>query len=216
MAIFNSYVKLPEGIWRHKGLYVFSVSECPFCSDGPTSGRTLGTQFDEAVLLYAVSAWWTCEEEHCRLCVFSHVTWIQQVGAFCSSVDCVFFLDPFGSLKRCLLPFLPLSQQKNGKICVQDLWPTNHWAEQWISSLLLGWATEGGFSTLVSAFVIHSPSWIFLNFLSRAPQQADPQTVSSQEVIQFTWKVPSYALDRSNHFDPRWSNHYFFKIIFDN
>ena len=115
MAIFNSYVKLPEGIWRHKGLYVFSVSECPFCSDGPTSGRTLGTQFDEAVLLYAVSAWWTCEEEHCRLCVFSHVTWIQQVGAFCSSVDCVFFLDPFGSLKRCLLPFLPLSQQKMGR-----------------------------------------------------------------------------------------------------
>jgi hypothetical protein len=89
------------------------------------------------------------------------------------------------------LPFLPLSQQKNGEICVQDLWPTNHWAEQWISSLLLGWATEGGFSTLVSAFVIHSPSWIFLNFLSRAPQQADPQTVSSQEVIQFRGRASS-------------------------
>ena len=98
-----------------------SVSECPFCSDGPTSGRTPGTQFDEAVLLYAVSAWWTCEEEHCRLCVFSHVTWIQQVGAFCSSVDCIFFLDPFGSLKMPLAILAIKPTKKWGDLCARSM-----------------------------------------------------------------------------------------------
>ena len=215
MAIFNSYVKLPEGIWRHKGLYGFCfwVPLLQWWADLGQNSRYIIWWSGASLCRFSMVDRWRRTLQ--ALCLFScHLDTTGGGLLFLSGLR--FLLGSIWIPKKMPLAILAIKPTKNGKICVQDLWPTNHWAEQWISSLLLGWATEGGFSTLVSAFVIHSPSWIFLNFLSRAPQQADPQTVSSQEVIQFTWKVPSYALDRSNHFDPRWSNHYFFKIIFDN
>ena len=84
------------------------------------SCRTAGTQFDETMLLCAVSKWWIFEEELGRVCGLSHDSWMQKLPSFsrtlCHELRGVSWVKADDKAKRFLV------QTKNCRPCkLQDI-----------------------------------------------------------------------------------------------